>query len=188
MRITGNGPIVLVVVASMGAMGCASVKASNYGASTENVLRLREYAPQGSKIAVAEFTSTQPGLKVLTCRLAAKVSAPGSHTFASFIREALISDLQLAELYSADTQAVLKANLDLVEMSAAVGNGKWRFKLTFEPEGGQAFTVESLHEFSTNWVGDKACQQVAQELTPAVQRLVRAITSKPEFLALVQKK
>jgi hypothetical protein len=45
--------------------------------------------------------------------------------------------------------------------------------------------ITSKHEFSTNWVADKACQQVAQEFSPAVQFLIRDLITNPKFKDLV---
>ena len=47
------------------------------------------------------------------------------------------------------------------------------------------YQVKSIYEFSTNWVGDKACQQVAQAFEPAVEKLIKKIVEHPEFPSLV---
>jgi hypothetical protein len=49
----------------------------------------------------------------------------------------------------------------------------------------EGYEVESSHEFSTNWVADKACQQVAQAFEPAVEELIEKIVEHPGFRSLV---
>jgi hypothetical protein len=58
------------------------------------------------------------------------------------------------------------------------------FDVSVSDGNGMSYQVNSIFNFSTNWVADKACQQVAQAFVPAVQNLIKDIVSKPEFKSL----
>lgn len=165
--------------------GCASYRSSAYGVSSDNVLTMREMEGTETKLSVGDFTAAVPGRKV-NCRAAGAIKLPpATPTYESYIREAFISELKLAGLYDEGADIVLEAKLDAIDMDSQVGNGKWEFHMTFNVNE-RSFSITERHNFSTNWVADKACQQVAQELAPAVQKLIGAVIRSEDFRALLE--
>ena len=80
----------------------------------------------------------------------------------------------------------IRGMLHEVDFNSNIGAGKWVFRLAVSSSVSPGITVETKHEFSTNWGGDKACQQVAQAFAPAVQRLISDLVSNPGFQALAR--
>jgi len=176
----------LLLLCSVFSGGCSSYRVSPYGLSADNVVRLKTFA-QGKnvKIAVAAFSSTEAN-KGLTCRAAGNIRLPEGVTYSSYLRDSLIAELKLADLYSEASSRTLRANIDFIDFSSSIGNGKWTIRITYSGEGVEKpFTVESVYGFSTNWVADKACQQVAQEFVQAVQRTHAKLIEAPEFSKLM---
>ncbi|HEY0913936.1 MAG TPA: hypothetical protein VGE22_03605, partial [Solimonas sp.] len=81
---------------------------------------------------------------------------------------------------------VLKGRIEELDFNSNIGAGKWVMKMTLSSRTKPGYTVESQHEFSTNWVADKACQQVAQAFPPAVQQLIFKVVSDPRLKNLAQ--
>lgn len=59
--------------------------------------------------------------------------------------------------------------------------------MRFNREGGAAFTVERVHSFSTNFIADIACEQVAQALGPATQDFLKKSFADPSFREIFQR-
>lgn len=154
-----------------------------YGASVQNVETIK--AQKIKPVAVNNFTTFEPGLNSISCRAAGPVQAPGEMPFEKVIEKALIDELKLAGAYDPQSPLIIKGHLEYITFNSNIGAGKWSIKLNVSsvrnPDG---FTVESQHEFSTNWVADKACQQVAQAFGPALQDLIGKVVSHPQFKGL----
>ena len=167
--------------------GCASFTVSNYGVSTDNVLALKKFSEKGQKISVGEFTAAKPGEKTIFCRGAGNVKVSGEHSFESYIREAFINELKLGELYDPKSETEIKGFLDEIEMGS-FNPGKWRIRMTFSSQGKEPFSVESVYEFPSHWIAEHACQKVAQEFVPAVQKFIKTVIEKQEFQDMMRKK
>ena len=175
--------LVAIAIASVYMIGCGYV-VNNYGASVENVESLR--AVGSVAVSVGDFTSYKPGLKSIGCRAAGPVSTPNKESFEGYIKNALVSELKLAGIYSDNSSVQISAHLEKIDFNSNIGAGKWVFNLTVKGADSSSVGVNSTHEFSTNWVADKACQQVAQAFSPAVQKLIGDVIKNPEFKNLVK--
>ena len=87
--------------------GC-SYNISEYGASIDNVNHMKA---MDKKINVQKFTSSQPGLTSITCRAAGSVGAPNNVPFEIFIRDAFVSELQLAGKYDPKSEISIYAHI-----------------------------------------------------------------------------
>ncbi|WP_028469649.1 hypothetical protein [Neptunomonas japonica] len=161
--------------------GC-SFTASNYGASFENVETIKKLG--SVEVSVSDFTASK-STSGIACRGAGSVVTPNKETFEDYIHKAFVSELKLAGVYSDSAPIELKGHFTKIDFSSNIGNGNWSFELTASSSKDESIQIVSKHEFSTNWVADKACQQVAQELSPAVQVLIKDIVSNPEFKKLI---
>ena len=162
--------------------GC-SFNTSKYGASFENIETLKNY--NGVKVAVKPFTSILAGKSSISCRAAGSVITPKGESFESYIHDAFVSELKVAGIYQEQSEITLNGHLSKIDFNSNIGNGKWVFELTASSTTDESLNITSKHEFSTNWVADKACQQVAQEFSPAVQLLIRDLITNPKFKDLV---
>lgn len=156
--------------------GCA-YNTSQYGASIRNVETLK--AHNIKPVAVAPFKSSRPGLDSITCRAAGPVKV--TPNFESYIEKAFIDELKLANAYSPDSKTTLTGMLDAVDFSSGISDGNWSFTLTVSNQRSESFTIKSQFGFSGSFVADKACQEVAQAFSPAVQKLIEDVIQNPKF-------
>jgi len=163
--------------------GC-SYNTSKYGASFENIETLKNYS--GAHVSVEQFTSAKPGQSEITCRVSRSVVTPNKESFESYIHNAFVSELKLAGIYSEQSPIILKGYFSKIDFNSNIGNGKWVFELNASSNKNKQLKITSKHEFSTNWVAGIACQQVAQEFSPAVQYLIRDLITNPKFKELFE--
>lgn len=171
--------IVLVV------SGCSHV-VPRYGLSANNIQDLKSMRSPASKpIAVNDFSSREPGKSSIMCRAAGPVETPDGKPFEAYLRDALVSELQIAELYDAKSPILVRGVLDHIDFSSHIGDGYWTIRMTFEVPPAAPFTVENRYTFSTAFIADRACAQVAQALLPATQDFYKAVFARPEFRRIV---
>lgn len=156
--------------------GCA-YNASPYGASVKNVESIKQLSIK--PVSVAKFESSKPGLASITCRAAGPVTV--SPSFESYIEKAFIDELKLAGVYDPTSPLVISGRLEEVDFSSGITDGKWQFTLVVSNARKESFTSRSVYGFSGSFVADKACQEVAQALGPAVQKLIEDIVRDPKF-------
>ncbi|GLS15043.1 hypothetical protein GCM10007935_24760 [Hydrogenophaga electricum] len=171
----------LIVLASALASGCA-FKTTPYGVSVANVEAIKS---AGIKpVAVEKFESFSPGLTTLMCRGTGPVTVEPSYE--AYIEKALIDELKLAGVYDVGSKIRIKGRLDKVDFSSAIGGGKWFFSVTVSSESDEGYSTSSEFPFESSFVGDRACQEVAQAFVPAVQRLIKDVVSDARFKKLAQ--
>jgi hypothetical protein len=160
--------------------GCA-FNIGSYGSSVDTVesIRRQNLPP----VSLAPFTATKPGVTTIYCRGTGPVETADKKSFESYIEAAMRDDLKLAGIYDPDSKLVLNGNLDAIDFSSNMGVARWMITLSVSStKPGYATSIQ--HQFSTNFVGDKACQQVAGAFVPAIQQLVRQVAENPQFKTL----
>jgi hypothetical protein len=162
--------------------GCSTYAAHRYSISADDVVCLRTL--EGKTINVGKFTSTEPELKQISCRAVGPIKTPDGETFAEYIREALLDELRMANVYSADAPVTLTGNLDEIDFSST--SGTWDLTLTVNSSNGKSITVTENYSFTSSWVGETACNQTAQALMPAVQNLIGKFVQHERFKELVE--
>ncbi len=88
--------------------------------------------------------------------------------------------MKLAGIYSDDASIQLKGHLSQIDFSS-IGTGHWVFELTASSSNNSKIQLESMYEFSSAFVADRACQQVAQAFSPVVQKLIGDFVRHPDF-------
>lgn len=172
---------VAAILSAVVLAGCG-YKVSPYGISTQNVSSLKSAAIK--PVSVAAFTATKPGRTGIGCRAAGPVETPNKETYEIYVQKAFIDELQIAGLYDEASDIKIHGVLEEIDFSSNIGAGKWIFRLAVSSTASPGFVVQSQHEFSTNFIADKACQQVAQNFSVAVQKLIGDVVSNPEFRSL----
>ena len=175
-----------VALASIYLAGCSTYSVNNYGISASNVEQLKKF--DGVQVSVNDFTASKPGLSKIQCRGAGPVAVSEGTTFESYIKDALVSELKLSGLYSENAPIVIDGYFEKIDFNSQIGSGKWVFEAKVSSNENQTVNLKSVYEFSTNWVADKACQQVAQAFVPAVQNLIKDLVSNPQFVQLANAK
>lgn len=181
-RLAISAQLIVILLIS----ACANVS-PKYGVSADNVEKLRELSAHGTtRLAVAQFSSFDPTLKSITCRGVVPIEPSDGQTFEGYIQNALTTELKLAGIYAPESPVKLQAKLENINFDSAIGAGKWVIDLSLSAEGTPPFQVNSIYRFSTNWIGDVACQQVATALPAATQDLISRIVAHPAFMAIVK--
>jgi len=137
-------------------------------------------------VAIATFTAAMPGRNSIFCRAAGPVDIPDNKTFETYVQNAFIDELKLAGMYDPQSSITIHGALQELDFNSVIGTAKWVFRLAVSSDQAPGFDVNSSYEFSTNWIADKACQQVAQAFGPAVQKLIADTIAHPSFRALAQ--
>ena len=162
--------------------GCSTYAGTRYSISADNVLTLKQY--RDKSIGVGEFTATNPGRSSITCRGVGPIKTPDGETFESFIREALISEMKLAEAYSEPGSIMLTGNLNKIDFNS--NSGFWEISLTVNSENGSSITIEDRYDYTSSWYGEAACNQTAQALMPAVQNVITKLINHSNFEQLLR--
>jgi hypothetical protein len=156
--------------------GCA-FQSSPYGVSVKNVEAIK--AAGIKPVSVATFQSARPGLNSITCRAAGPVTVASS--FEAYIEQAFKDELKVSGLYDPASSLVLSGKLEEVDFSSSLGGGAWNFTLTISNGRQESYTTKSTFPLTSSFVADRACQEVAQGLSPAVQKLIEDVVRDPKF-------
>ncbi|UXH79251.1 hypothetical protein [Roseateles amylovorans] len=171
-----NLRLVALMAASIALTGCA-YNASPYGASVQNVEAVKTYNLK--PVSVGKFQAKTPGQSSITCRAAGSVKIEPS--FEAYIEKAFIDELKLAGAYDPAAGLVITGKLEQVDFSSGMTDGNWSFTLTLTNSRKESYTTSSKFPFSGSFVAEKACQEVAQAFSPAVQKLLNDIVRDPNF-------
>ena len=167
----------LVVVLVLCGSGCSTFAASRYGASTDNVLTMRDM--RIGNVRVGAFTATQPEVREIMCRGAGPIKTPDNETFADYVRKALVDELRLANKYAQGSPVVITGNLDVIDFDSM--SGKWTVGLTLQSSNGWWVRELEEYRFTPSMRGEIGCSQTAQALMPAVQDLLGKVIRSPKF-------
>lgn len=170
------------VLASDIALSFRDSTVSQYGTSVKNVTAVQN---SGLKpVAVSSVASTTPGLSAISCRVFSGVETPDGSTYESYIQKAITDELQLAGLYDPASPIVLQGKIERMDLNSILYAGKWVISLNLASNVNAGYTTTIVYESPTNFVGDLACQQVAQAFFPAVRTLLLKTVSDPRFKEL----
>ena len=137
------------------------------------------------KVSVGDFTAWQPNVSSFICRAAGGVGTPDREPFATYIQHALVDELKVGGVYASDSPVRIDGRLDHIDFNSNIGAGKWHIDLTVTGPASGAVVLHETYEFSTNFVADRACEQVAAALQPSVQDLLGKLYASPGFKSMV---
>ena len=124
------------------------------------------------------------------CRALGPIKTPDGNTFADYIKESLIDELQIAEVYSIEAPIILTGHLENIDFYSMrdkfVEEGAWNLALTVKSSNGQSISVSEEYKFTSSYYGQTACNQTAQALMPSVQNLIKKIVANSVFPDLVR--
>lgn len=171
-----------VAAAALSLCACETTSSRPYTPSTSNILAFQSALKASeAKVQVSGFTMAAGISENLTCRaLGALEVAPGKSA-REFIEGAIRDELFAAGVYDAADGKVIKGELTELDFNS-MGTGSWDIGLKLSsdalPEG---YTVETHYEFKTSYSAIKACQNVIDAFTPAVQELIGKAVADPSF-------
>lgn len=166
--------------------GCETTTSRPYTPSTENILLMQETLANGSEgVRLGDFTQDD-NIGSLTCRLNGPVDVSPGKTQAQFVKEALQSELFMAQVYDVSSKREIKGALNDLTFSS-VSPANWKINFTVSSDKSEGFTVETTYPFKTSFSAYGACKNVAEAFAPAVQMLISDILKDPRFTELVRK-
>lgn len=170
--------IAALVVTALSA--CETTSSRQYSASTANVIAIQTMAQaKGLKVALGSFTEAEDAGS-LVCRLQGPVDVASGKTRAEYIREALQTELFMAQAYEVGSPVTISGVLDKAEFSS-MSPASWSLTMSVSSNVHPGYSVSVEHPFKTSFSAISACQNVAEAWAPAVQTLINAIVSHPEF-------
>lgn len=177
--------ICILAVFSVFLSGCMSHVVQDYSPSFDNVSQLNKIRNATShSIKIQDFTATKPGQRYIACRLEGIEKLPNGQSYEEYIQKALSDELTASGLLSDKAKTTLTGNLDKIDFDSM--KGFWHIQMTFNSNYGKPFTVTSDYSFSSGFIADMACEQVASAFVPAVQKFISTLYSNSNFQALLK--
>ena len=178
--------IFALIISGVVLTGCETTSSIPYTSSTENVLQFQNaLSTPDIKVKLGSFIEDE-NIKELTCRLMGPIDISRGKTRAEYIKEAMQTELFLAQKYSLDSDIVIDGKLDSLDFSS-VSPAKWEFNFTVSSNKSTGYSVSTSYPFRTSYSAYSACKNVADAFGPAVQDLIKTIVTHPDFLKLVGK-
>ncbi|HRJ01091.1 MAG TPA: hypothetical protein PKV67_09955 [Hyphomonas sp.] len=174
-----------VAAAALTLGACETTSSRPYAPSTANILAFQAALKEtDSKVQVAPFSLASGVSEKLTCRaLGALEVAPGKSA-REFVESAMRDELFAAGVYDAAKGVAINGELTQLDFNS-MGTGSWDISLklssTALPEG---YEVGTHYTFKTSYSAIKACQNVIDAFTPAVQELIGKAVADPSFKKL----
>ena len=176
-----------LVLTVAGLSACSTMTPTTYSNFADNTVALRAYSSvsKASVLSMNDLSGFNP-----QCRLMGPVQASGDRTPAQFIRDSFNDELKFADVYgveSGDKEIALVLHKASFSSMSGFTRGAWEFALEVaNADGTVRYTVESQYPFQSGYDAMTACKQTAQAMTPAVQRLIQAAVSHPEFAKIMK--
>ncbi len=173
-----------VLFVTLLATGCAN-KVHTYSTSTENTMKLRSVSKSGLKSKVGDFTDSEREESKVMCRLATPIGTPEGKTFATYIRDSILSEMVVADLYDEASVSTITANLNDIYRSTVIGNAYWEFDMSLRSSNGNGFDIKSRYDYESSYTAASACSEMQRSFVPAVQKLNSEIFAHPDFNKLL---
>ncbi len=142
-------------------------------------------------ISVGEIESQDPKVNKLSLRGSPMLS-PYNNSYADYLEEALQEQLTQANLFDAESDIEIRGELLENKVNAkGIKTGTANLSARFEVENGSVVKFDKIktiqHEWKSSFVGAIAIPNAAENYPIAVQKLVAALMSDPDFIAAVKK-
>lgn len=172
----------------LGLAACETMQPATYSNYGDNTFALHKFV--GAKVRIGAMTDDSKFDS--NCRLVGPIKTSGNRPIAEFVKDSFNDELKFAGLYSDDPGTTdLTATLQAASFSsmAALTQGHWDFSLQLaNPDNGKTVTANASYNFDSGFNAAIACANVSNALTPAVQRLIHAVVSDPQFAVLIKSK
>lgn len=107
-------------------------------------------------------------------------------TIPQFVTNAFNDELKMAGIYS-DDAVKISGDITRIEFSSITGltNGYWDIGLQLKSSNGKTLAVSNRYTFKSGFDAITACNATADALAPAVQDLIKATVTHPDFAKLL---
>ena len=164
---------------------CETTSSRPYTPSTSNIMAFQSaLKDDGTKVQLSAFSAGADVNESMTCRaLGALEVAPGK-TPVQFVESAMRDELFAAGVYDQSNGNVIRGEVTQLKFNS-FGTGSWDIALKLSSESlPEGYSVSTKYKFKTSYSALKACQNVIDAFTPAVQELISAAVADPEFKTL----
>ncbi len=165
-------------IAALALTGCTH-NIPAYSTSYNNVMQAK--AIKGTHpIALGQFIDPKNTLSI-ACRAEGTEKLPGGMSYVGYIKNAMQNELHASGLYNPNSKTKLDATLTKIDFTSSIGHGKWFIGMQFNDHKQAPYRIYSTYDFSTNFVADVACQEVATAFPEAVEQFLRTVYASPKF-------
>jgi len=173
--------LLLAAVVSLSA--CSTMEPPRYAISVDNIQQLKTF--DGAQAEVVSLN--QPGSFSSNCRLMGPIQPADGLSIPEFISKAFNDEFKMADVYS-NEGVQLTGDITKIEFSSISGltSGYWDIGLTLNSSNGKTLSVNNKYSFKSGFDAITACNATADALSPAVQDLIKATVTHPEFSNLLQ--
>lgn len=161
---------------------CSTMQPPRYAVSVDNIQALKSYT--GSKVEVVSLNQT---IKFSpNCRAMGPIEPADGLTIPMFISKAFNDELKMAGLHSTEGTKIT-GDITKMEFSSITGltNGYWDMGIALKSSNGNTLSVSNKYTFKSGFDAITACNATADALTPAVQDLIKAAVTNPDFKKLL---
>lgn len=164
---------------------CETTSSRPYTPSTSNILAFQAALKESdAKVQVASFSMTPGVSENMTCRALGSLEVAPGKTAREFIEGAMRDELFASGMYDTASGKVIRGEVTELDFNS-MGTGSWDIGLKLSsdelPEG---YTIATHYTFKTSYSAIKACQNVIDAFTPAVQELIGKAVADPQFKTL----
>ena len=177
----------IAIAAALGGLllaGCETTSSRPYTPSTQNIIAFQKAVPAGTKVSVADFKAADDVDVEPSCRLLGALEVAPGKTPVEFMQDAFRDELFRADVYSEDGTPLMATITELKPDS--VGTGSWVIGLNVaSPKNPTGIDVRTDYSFKTSYTAVRACQNVIDAFTPAVQETIGKVIADPGFRSLL---
>ena len=167
--------------------GCETTSTRPYQTSTDNVMAYQNaFKGSDAKVKLGTFTTTEGVDTSPTCRMMGALEVSPGKTPVDFIASAFKDELFEAGVYDGASDNVINGNINELKFNS-FGTGKWTINMNVSSAampGG--YDVSTEYTFKTSYSAIRACQNVVDAFTPAVQELLGKVVASPDFAKLTK--
>lgn len=161
--------------------GCSTTNSIPYKASTGNVIAMQQsLESKGKTVNIGEIQMASGVEESLTCRLMGPIKVAPGKTMSQYIKDAFVEELFLAKSYSAESPAVISAQINNIKFSS-VTPANWEIEMDVSSPKSNGYKVSVDYKFDSSWDAYSACKNVADAFGPAVQQLINKVVTHPDF-------
>lgn len=161
--------------------GCATYSISRYTSSADNVVAAKAW--KNLKINVGDFKQIDQ-ISGKSCNYKGNIETIDGENYATFIRNAFVTELKMGDAYDKNAPLVITGTLDKVDNSTTL-NIDWTFTVTLTSNTGKKLTITEYYKSNASVMGtaSSTCGGAATAFIPAVQNLVnKMITEIPNSM------
>jgi len=180
--------IAITVIAGTALLaGCETTSSRPYKASTDNILAFQDALQESGKtVKIGNFSASEGVDTSPTCRMMGALEVSPGKSPVEFIESALKEELFEAGVYDNASSNAINGNIKEMKFNS-FGTGKWTINMNVSsanmPNG---YDVSTEYSFKTSYSAIKACQNVVDAFTPAVQDLLSKVVASPDFVKLTK--